>query len=72
MSSCCPGDTDFRSIRARFVFNHTQQMCFNLVILQDKFPELQEEMAISLLTISNGFIFNSVSATLTIQDDDGM
>ena len=63
-------NTDFRAIRRRFLFNHTDEMCFILVILQDIFPELQEEMTIGLLTISNGFIFSSVKATLTIRDDD--
>ena len=53
------------------MLNHTSEMCFYIAILGDDVPEVEEELRVVLLTISDGFVITTVIATVVIRDDDG-
>ena len=67
----CPVNSDFLYLRDGFVLL-TNPVCFELVIVDDAVAEVQEEFRVYLLTISSGYIFRSVFATVVVRDNDGV
>ena len=64
-------NSDFYYLGESFLLNHTSERCFYIAILGDDVPEVEEELRVVLLTISDGFIIRTVIATVVIRDDDG-